>query len=289
MSRTVLDEPAGRRALRGARPPPASSVVPGVVVHRRLRPVSHAFSYRVLSMLIDLDELPDLDRRSALFGHNRRRVVSFLDRDHGPRDGSPLRPWVEGHLALAGIDIEDGPVRILCSPRILGYVFNPLSVWFCHHRDGSLRAVLYEVRNTFGEYHNYLIPVDPDRPAGAPVRQSCRKQFPVSPFMPMDLRYRFHVREPDDRIAVSMRLDDADGAVFVASWRGERRPFTAHSLRRALAANPLSTVKVIAGIHWEAVRLWRKRVPLHPRPQAPAAETSYVQDESATGLRAGRW
>jgi uncharacterized protein len=259
-----------------------SAIYPSVVTHRRLGPVPHAFSYRVLTTLIDLGEVAGLDRDGGLFRHNRPGVVAFLDRDHGPRDGSPLRPWIDGHLAQMGIDLDGGRVRILCSPRILGYVFNPLSVWFCHHRDGSLRGLLYEVRNTFGEHHNYLIPVEPGRAPGAMVRQSCGKDFHVSPFMPMNLRYAFAVREPGQRVSVTMRLLHPDagpgtGAMFVAAWRGRRVEFTRANLRRAVAANPLSTLKITAGIHAEALRLWAKGAPLHPKPPAPKVETSYVE------------
>lgn len=283
------ERPAG--AVSGAGR--SSALYPSVVTHRRLRPVHHAFSYRVLSTLIDLDELPDLDRDEGLFRHNRRSVISFLDRDHGPRDGSPLRPWIDGHLAAMGIDLDGGRVRILCSPRILGYVFNPLSVWFCHHRDGSLRAILYEVRNTFGEYHNYLIPVEPGRLPGAVVRQSCRKEFHVSPFMPMDLRYDFAVREPGERVSVAMRLHRADradeaDAMFVAAWRGRRVEFSSSNLRRELSANPMSTVKVIAGIHVEALRLWVKGAPRHQRPPAPAVGTRYVWPDRTLDVAAER-
>ncbi|HXJ64545.1 MAG TPA: DUF1365 domain-containing protein [Actinomycetota bacterium] len=278
-------------ALLEARPPAApagraSAIYPSTVTHRRLGPVPHEFSYRVLTTLIDLDEVAELDRDGGPFRYNRSGLVAFLDRDHGPRDGSPLRPWIDGHLAAMGIDLDGGPVRILCSPRILGYVFNPLSVWFCHHRDGSLRGLLYEVRNTFGESHNYLIPVEPGPTPGAPIRQSCRKDFHVSPFMPMDVRYDFAVREPDERAAVTMRVTGPEGAdrpngpMFVAAWHGRRIEFTKANLRRALAANPLSTLKVTAGIHIEALRLWVKGAPFHRKPPAPGMDTRYVGMEA---------
>jgi DUF1365 family protein len=279
--------PGPRAAAGGSAEHRSSAIYPSIVTHRRLQPVPHAFTYRVLSTLIDLDEVADLGRDGGPFRYNRPGVVSFLDRDHGPRDGSPLRPWIDAHLAAMGFDPNGGRVSILCAPRILGYVFNPLSVWFCHHRDGSLQAILYEVRNTFGQYHNYLIPVDPGRLPGALVRQSCHKEFHVSPFMPMDLTYRFVVREPGDRVSVAMRLhhtDSADRALFAAAWRGRRVAFTKANVRRELAANPLSTMKVTAGIHVEALRLWAKGAPLHRRPPAPAIGTRYVwPDRTADG------
>ncbi len=138
----------------------ASCLYVGEVVHQRVRPSRHRLRYRVFSALLDLDELPQLDRRLRLFGHNRLNIFSFLDRDHGDGTGAPLRPWVEHHLERAGIELAGGAIRLLCYPRLFGYVFNPLSVYFCHRADGALAAMIYEVNNTFGERHSYLIPVD---------------------------------------------------------------------------------------------------------------------------------
>ena len=212
-----------------------SALYLGHVRHTRLRPFVHAFTYRVFSLLIDLDELPALDRRLRLFSHNRRNVLSFMDRDHGPRDGSALRPWIERRLAADGIDISGGRVRLLCMPRVLGYVFNPLSVWFCHDREGALRAVLYEVSNTFGGRHGYLLPVSGDHGAGGPVR-----------------------------------FQDAAGPLLAATQTGRRRPLSDASLMGALAWAPALTWKVIAAIHWQALRLWLKGAPYYRRPKARA-------------------
>jgi uncharacterized protein len=245
-----------------------SSVYFGTVVHHRLRPVRHALSYRVFSLLLDLDEIPALAARLRLFSHNRFNLFSFHDRDHGTRRPEPSRPYIEGQLARAGIALDGGAIRLLCFPRVLGYVFNPLSIYFCHHRDGDLRAILYEVSNTFGEQHGYLIPVS-HGDGGEIVRQSCAKEFYVSPFMAMEGRYEFRLTPPAGRLAVFIRQSDRDGPILHASLEGERAPLTDATLARAFLRYPLMTVKVIAGIHWEALRLWRKGVRIVPRPAPP--------------------
>ena len=177
----------------------------GRVMHKRLIPFRHRFTYRVFSLFIDLDELPALDRGPRLFSHNRWNLFAFFDRDHGPRDGSPLRPWIERRLAEADIDLAGGPVRLLCFPRLFGFVFNPLSLWFCYHQSGRLAAVLYEVSNTFGQWHSYLIPIDRGQKAGRAIRQSCDKRLYVSPFIGMVSTYHFRLLEPDARLAVAIR------------------------------------------------------------------------------------
>jgi uncharacterized protein len=251
----------------------------GTVLHQRLRPVRHDLDYRVFTMLVDLDELPGLGARLKLLSHNRFNLFSFHDRDHGARQNEPLKPQIEAKLGEAGIDLAGGRIRLLCFPRILGYVFNPLSVYFCHHRDGSLRAILYEVSNTFGEQHGYLIPV---RGPDAVVRQSCAKEFYVSPFMAMEGRYEFRLAAPAERLAVYIRQLDRDGPILHASLEGNRAPLDDATLARAFLRYPLMTLKVIAGIHWEALRLWRKGLRLVPRPAAPPrdAVTICTQVES---------
>ena len=150
----------------------------GEVMHRRLGAVRHRFTYRVFSVLLDLDRLETLGRRLKLFSYNRVNIFSFQDRDHGARDGSPLRPWVERHLSAAGLGhLRGGRIRLLCFPRLWGYVFNPLSVFFCEAPDGTLAAILYEVSNTFGERHCYLEPVNPS--AAGVIEQGCAKRFYV--------------------------------------------------------------------------------------------------------------
>jgi hypothetical protein len=252
-----------------------SSLYWGEVLHQRLRPRRHRLRYRVFWMLIDLDELPAVSSRLRLFSHNRFNLFTFYDRDHGPGDGQSLRPWVQRHLEKSGVDFTGGRVRLLCFPRVLGYGFNPLSVYFCYHRDGTLHALLYEVNNTFGERHSYLIPVGES--ASPTVHQRCDKCLYVSPFNPVAGGYRFHVLPPDRRVAVAINQDDDHGPLLNAWMRAERRPLTDGMLLASFLRFPFLTLKVILGIHWEALRLWRKGMRLVPRPAPPPAEISVVE------------
>lgn len=226
----------------------ASGIYTGLVVHKRLRPRRHRLSYRVFSLLLDLDELPSLSLRWLAV--NRPGLLSFREADHG--DGGALRPWVAAQLAGAGI-VADGPVRMLCYPRMLGYVFNPLTVYFCHARDGSLAAVIYEVHNTHGERHAYVMPG-----GDGVVRHSCAKGFFVSPFMPMDCVYHFTITPPGDHVSVGIVEADGEGTLLTATFSGAHSPLTDAALLRAVLAHPLMTLKVTAAIHWEAIKLLLK-------------------------------
>lgn len=208
-------------------------------------------------MLIDLDELPRLDHALKLFKWNRYGLFSFHDRDHG--DGRPLKDWLDGLLDAAGIKAK-GLRQVLCYPRIFGYVFNPLSVWFCHDEVGALKAVIYEVHNTYGERHAYVFGADGE----SLVRHDCAKEFYVSPFLAPDCRYRFRIHPPGEMVAVAIQEEEAGAPVLNASFAGNRRALTDRSLLAMLFRYPLMTVKVFAAIHFEAVRLMLKGIRRHP-------------------------
>ncbi|MDI6624922.1 MAG: DUF1365 family protein [Brevundimonas sp.] len=239
----------------------ASALYAGGVVHQRLRPRRHRLERRVFWLLLDLSELDGLDRRLRWFSRNRWNLFAFFDRDHGDGSDRPLRVQVEARLAAIGVDLEGGAIRLLTMPRMLGYVFNPISVYYCHDADGRLAAVSYEVSNTFGERHFYDLAVSSDG-ADAPFRQSCAKALYVSPFMEMEMRYRFRGRTPGDRIGLVIGCDDASGPLLTASLWGRRRPLADLALARAALTYPAMTLKVVAAIHWEALILWLKGVPV---------------------------
>jgi uncharacterized protein len=245
----------------------ASAIYRGTVAHRRLRPRQHALKYRAFWMLFDLDELPSLGRASKLFSLNRFNLFSFHDRDHGDSSGKPLRGWVELHLKTAGIADDGGPIRLLCLPRILGYAFNPISVYFCYAQDGTLNAIIYEVNNTFGQRHSYLIAVAPG--SGRTITQSCAKRLYVSPFNDMDMSYAFKVQPPEGSVTVGVDALDADGLMLTTSLTARRHDLTDAAMAGTFLRHPLLTLKVIAAIHWEALLLWLKGMKITERPPRP--------------------
>ena len=250
-------------------------------MHRRTRPKRHRLVYKVFASLLDIDELDRANREVFGFGYNRFSLLSFYDRDHGPGIDTPLRPWVEKVLQEADIELKGGRIELLCYPRVLGYVFNPLCNYFCYRDDGSLAAILHEVSNTFGERHCYLfrVPLADDAHADRPIiRQSINKCFYVSPFIEMDMTYNFRIIPPGDDIAVAIHETDDDGTLLYASFSGTRKPLKKWTMVRAFLSYPLMTLKVIGGIHWEALKLWRKGVPLVKRPDPPPNMVTVAQN-----------
>jgi len=251
------------------------------VMHQRLRPARHRLSYRMFSLLVDLDELPTLAARLRWFSLDRFNLFSLHQRDYGDvasHSEGGLRECVARQLRAAGLP-AGGAIRLLTMPRILGYAFNPLSVYFCDDASGALRALIYEVNNTFGERHSYLVEVDAAARDGGRVVQGCAKEFRVSPFLPQDLRYEFRVDAPrPDRAALSIGVvaHDAQGALVNTRFDAERRSLDDPALVRVFFSHPLLTLKVIAAIHWEALRLLLKGVRLQPKPAAPAGPVTIV-------------
>lgn len=253
-------------------PPEQGCAYLGHVMHMRLTPRAHRFRYRLWTLLLDIDRLEDTAARLRLFRVNRRGWLSHHDADHGPRDGSALRPWVEARLAEAGRP-PPARIRLLAMPRVLGFVFNPLSVYYCEDASGRLQSVIYEVKNTFGDQRAYVLAAEPEgADPDAPRRHAQAKEMFVSPFIGMDQTYRFHLAPPGDRLALRIRQGSAaEGDVLIATQNGDRLPLTDATLTRLALALPLLPVKVMAAIHWQALRLALKRAPFRRYPGAEAA------------------
>lgn len=247
----------------------------GVVVHKRLVPTQHAFTYKLFSLSLDVDEIDHLDRSLRLFSRNRWNLLSFHDRDHGDRDGTPVGAQVRDILRGAGLEHACERITLLCCPRLLGFVFNPLSVYFCYRRDGGLGVVVYEVSNTFRERKSYVIPVLHDD--GALIAQGCAKEMYVSPFTSTHGCYEFHVLRPGERVVVGVDFRSVDGPVLKTHFRGERRILSDWTIAGLVARHPLMTLKVVAGIHFEALRLWLKGVPLVERHASPEYSFTVVR------------
>ena len=244
----------------------------GRVAHFRKRPVRHGFAYPVFYLRVPLSKIEALS--GPLFGVDRFNVFSFMRRDYGPRDGTPLEPWARRILAEGGVAEADGEIVLQAFPRMLGYVFNPIGLWYCHDRAGAIRAVICEVANTFGERHNYLLAHADRRPILARDWLGARKVFHVSPFCEVEGRYRFRFSARGAAHAARIDYHDRDGPLLVTAMSGDERPITTPLLARSFLAYPLMTLAVIARIPWHAVRLWLKRVPWFAKPNPPLQETT---------------
>lgn len=237
------------------------------VMHRRPGPPRYRFVYRAFYLLLDIDAIDAACAASPLISRNRFNLLSFHDADHGAHDGTPLRPWVDGVLAEVGISLDGGRVRLLAMPRVLGYGFNPISLYYAEHRDGGLRAVVVEVHNTFGEHHVYVLHED-----GAPMKwgapRTKRKQFHVSPFFDRRGSYRFHIAAPEARLGLGIRLyNEADTLHLVTALTGRRQELSTPSIAIAACVVPLMTFKVTAAIHWQALKIWLRGGRFHRKPE----------------------
>lgn len=236
----------------------------GDVTHRRRRPREHRLRYSLCYLLLDLDELPTLGRR-GLFGVNKPALLAWRDTDHGAGDGRPFRDWLQETLASHGFHDSHYRFEVLCLPRVLGYVFNPITVVYCYAGD-ALVAMLYEVNSTFGDRIHYLLPAAAS--ARRVTRHDCAKSMFVSPFFDVTGRYHFDLTRAGAHVSLSIRYLDDDGLRLHAAFHGKRSAWSTAALRRMVLAFPFATFKVMAGIHWEALRLWLKKIPLHERPSA---------------------
>lgn len=250
-------------------------LIKGVVMHQRLRPARHRFLYPVFAVRLRLSALDRLG--NAWFGVDRRRPMSVRTKDYGPRDGSPLLPWIRQQLAEAGLP-HDGEVWLQTFPRLFGYAFNPVSFWYCHDAAGQLVAVLADVNNTFGEHHAYLLANKAGEPITAGSTLTCRKQLHVSPFCQVEGHYRFRLAEKADRMLMRIDYHDTQGLLLNTSISGRMTPLTPTTALAALLRQPLLTFAIISRIHWQAWRLWRKKVPFFGKPRPPATRLTHGEE-----------
>jgi len=237
----------------------------GRVMHHRIRPKPHRFVYRLFTLLIDVDQLDAIGRRLWLFSVERINLFSFYNKDHGPRNGTLLRPWVEVELKDAGLKEIPARIHLLAMPRFLGYVFNPLSIYYCYDDSERLFAIVYEVKNTFREQHAYVLAVQPEPRRSERFSHGCDKKFYVSPFIQAKANYRFSLNDPNNNLDVRITEYVDRDALLVATLRGKRRPLTDRQLLIQALMNPFLPQKVIASIHYEALKLWLKGICLQPR------------------------
>jgi DUF1365 family protein len=253
--------------------PPASTAAElyvGQTTHVRFKPQPHKFRYAVFELLIDIDRLADAFRGLRTMGVGRFGLFSFAERDHGARDGRPLRAWVEAQLAAAKVSATAAQIRLLCFPRILGFVFNPLSIFFVYDSGHRLEAVIYEVNNTFGQTHAYVTPAEGE----GDQRQEVDKAFFVSPFYGVEGGYRFRLSPPGKSFDLVICKQVGGETDFVATLSAQRRALTDGALMRLFFAMPLMTLGVVVAIHWEALQLWLKGAHFHSRPRGPRAGAS---------------
>lgn len=253
--------------------PAPGCIYVGEVMHRRRFPVAYRFRYRVFSLYLDIDRIDAAAAGCRLFSRNRFNLFSFHDRDHGPRDGSSLRSWAERLLGEAGLPAAGTRIHLLAFPRLLGYAFNPLSLWYVQAGNGRAVAVLCEVHNTFGESHTYVLHAD-GAPLSWPVTGEHAKRLHVSPFIDMQAHYHFRLSRPEARLQYAIREYQDGRLLLTAAQTGKRRPLNDRTWLVLAVRMPLMTFKVMAMIHWQALKLWLRQVPFHRKPSPPRKEFS---------------
>jgi DUF1365 family protein len=234
-----------------------SAIYNGQVIHKRFKPKVHYFKYKVFSLLLDLSELEILDKKVNFFSFNKFNLISFYEKDHGERNGSSLKLWVQKNLEKNNIQDKDIKIKILCYPRIFGFVFNPLSVFYVYNFEDELISILYEVKNTFGEQHTYIFKVLKDSNL---IQNNCSKKFHVSPFIEMNCNYFFRLLKPGNKISVIIDQYDSEDKILYASQDGIRSDFNTKQLIKSYLKHPIMTFKIIIAIHYEAFKLWAKGI-----------------------------
>ena len=234
-----------------------SCIYTGFVTHERFKPKKHFFSYKTFSLLIDLNEIVNLEKKIKFFSYNKFNILSFCDIDHGPRDGSSLLKWVKKTLKKSKINLNLGKIKLLCYPRFFGYVFNPLSIFYCYDKNSKLKIILYEVKNTFDEQHTYIFRCSSSSNL---ILHKCNKKFYVSPFIEMKTFYNFRLLKPGKKLDVLIKQNDKNGLLLIARQMGKRLDLTSKNLFIQFLKHPLMSFKVISAIHFEAFRLWLKGI-----------------------------
>jgi uncharacterized protein len=252
-------------------PTPAAALYDGQVMHARMKPKPHRFNYHVYSLMVDITRLNEANESSTFFSVNRFNLLSFHEKDHGACDGSDLQEHVKKLLREAGLKIEPTRILLICYPRVLGFTFNPISVYFAYDAGNQLIGVIYEVRNTFGEMHTYVAPVLENELNEAGLRQERAKLFYVSPFMDMPMTYHFRLKPPTDVCAIRILEHDQNGPILAASFIGRYCAMSGISAVRVFLRNPFLPLKIVGGIHFEAARLWFKGIRFFTRPEPPPA------------------
>jgi DUF1365 family protein len=252
---------------------PEAVMFEGNVVHKRVRPVEHKLRYRVFSLAIDVDQLDKVASRLKLFSLNRFNLFGLREKAHGNRDGSSLSDFAWQQVRRAGLEERVSRIVVLFYPQILGFAFNPLTVYYCLDADGCPTLMIYEVRNTFGQDLTYVLEAGDSH--DQTYTHGIDKSFYVSPFNNVDGRYTFHVVKPDQEAIVGVALKNAEGPLLRTHFRGRQTPLTDWALVKAFFNYPLMTAKVVAAIHWEALKLWKKGLRLKSRPPAPPMRVLY--------------
>jgi uncharacterized protein len=255
----------------GSAPKAAVALYRADVMHARLKPFGHRFNYKVFNLLIDIADLKSAGKQSALFSVNRFNLLSFHEVDHASKDSPALKTYIDDLLAEAGLNQTPSRVLLLCYPRLLGFVFNPISVYFCYDKNEILTACIYEVRNTFGQRHTYVAKVEDGELSDAGLRQTRTKLFHVSPFVGMDAAYEFRVLPPGEKVRVRILETENGDPLLSATIIGTQKPLTSAAIITECIRAPLMTLKVVAGIHYEALKLWLKGARYHSVPAAPIA------------------